>query len=88
MPPPSLDRRCARGSDLRAGENSRFMLGLLARSKLVRYEFMGSRLCFWALCITGIGVPFALLYLLDGTLRIESEMPNPEKFVSQLRAGI
>ncbi len=56
-------------------------------SKIIRYEFMGNWLLFWLLCITGIGIPFAILYLLNGTLRIEDEMADPEKFVSAFRAG-
>jgi hypothetical protein len=56
-------------------------------SKIIRYEFMGNWLLFWLLCITGIGIPFAILYLLNGTLRIEDEMADPEQFVSAFRAG-
>jgi len=56
-------------------------------SKIIRYEFMGNWLLFWVLCITGIGIPFAILYLLNGTLRIEDEMADPEQFVSAFRAG-
>jgi hypothetical protein len=55
-------------------------------SKIVRYEFMGSWLYFWLLCISGIGIPVAILYLLNGTLRIEDEMTDPEQFVSAFRA--
>jgi len=56
-------------------------------SNIVRYEFMGSWLLFWLLCMTGIGIPFAVLYLLNGTLRIENEVADPEQFVSAFRAG-
>jgi hypothetical protein len=56
-------------------------------SKIVRYEFMGSWLYFWLLCISGIGIPVAILYLLNGTLRIEDEMTDSEQFVSAFRAG-
>lgn len=56
-------------------------------SKIVRYEFMGSWLYFWLLCISGIGIPVAILYLLNGTLRIDDEMTDPEQFVSAFRAG-
>jgi hypothetical protein len=67
------------------------MLGLLSRltlmSKIVRYEFMGSWALFWLLCVTGIGIPFAVLILLNGTLRIEDEMADPEQFVSAFREG-
>lgn len=34
-------------------------------AKVVRYEFMGSWLIFWILFISGLGLPFAILYLLD-----------------------
>ena len=55
-------------------------------SKVIRYEFMGSWLLFWLFCITGILIPVAILYLLNGTLRIEDEMSDPEEFVSAFRA--
>lgn len=54
-------------------------------SRIVRYEFMGSWFYFWLLSITVIGIPLALLYLLSGTLRIESAMEDPERFVEQFR---
>lgn len=56
-------------------------------SKIVRYEFMGSWFYFWLLSITVIGIPLALLYLISGTLRIEHEMDDPERFVESFRAG-
>jgi hypothetical protein len=56
-------------------------------SKIVRYEFMGNWFTFWLLSVTVIGIPVALLYLLSGTLRIENDMADPEKFVEQFRAG-
>lgn len=70
------------------------MLGLLVEkargqpmSKIIRNEFMGSWLLFSILCITVIGIPLALLYLLSGTIRIETEMEDPEQFVAAYRAG-
>jgi hypothetical protein len=62
------------------------MIGLFSMSKIIRYEFMGSWLFFWFLCITVIGIPVAILYLLNGMLRIEDEMADPEQFVSAFRA--
>ena len=56
-------------------------------SSVVRYEFMGSWWLFWLFFITGIGVPFAILYLLDGTLRLQTDVDDPEKFVEELRAA-
>lgn len=54
-------------------------------SNVVRYEFMGSWVIFWLLFITGIGMPFAILYLLDGTLRLQTDVDDPEKFVETYR---
>lgn len=54
-------------------------------SKIIRYEFMGSWFYFWLLSITVIGIPLALLYLISGTLRIESAMDDPERFVEEFR---
>ena len=56
-------------------------------SSIVRYEFMGSWFYFWLLSITVIGIPLALLYLISGTLRIEHQMDDPERFVESFRAG-
>jgi hypothetical protein len=55
-------------------------------SRIIRYEFMGNWVLFWLLCITGIGIPFAILYGINGTIRIEDEMADPEQFVSAFRA--
>jgi hypothetical protein len=48
---------------------------------------MGSWIWFWLICITVIGLPFAALYLLNGTIRIDSEVQDPEAFVVQYRSG-
>lgn len=55
--------------------------------KIIRYEFMGSWFRFWLLCLTVIGIPIAVLYLIDGTLRIEHEIDDPERFVEEFRSG-
>jgi hypothetical protein len=55
-------------------------------SKIVRNEFMGSWLLFSLLCLTIVGIPLALLYLLTGTIRIEEEIADPEGFVAAFRA--
>ncbi len=54
-------------------------------SKIVRYEFMGSWLRFWLLCISIIGIPLAVLYLVNGTVRIEDELDEPELVLEKLR---
>jgi hypothetical protein len=56
-------------------------------SKIVRYEFMGNWFIFWFLVITVLGIPIAFLYFLNGTVRIETEMDNPEEVLSSFRAG-
>jgi hypothetical protein len=56
-------------------------------SKIVRYEFEGSWILFQLLCVTLIGIPYAVLYLLNGTVRIETEVDDPERLVQQLHAG-
>jgi hypothetical protein len=53
-----------------------------------RYEFMGSWLYFWFLCVTLIGIPVAVLYLLNGTVRIEEEVSDAEQLADRLRARI
>jgi hypothetical protein len=56
-------------------------------SKIVRHEFVGSWLWVLLPCITGIGVPVALVYLFYATVRIETEVDNPEELVYRYRAG-
>ncbi len=55
-------------------------------NRIVRYEFMGSPLIFTLLCLTGLLIPFAVIYLVNGTLRIEHEMNDPEAFVVKFRS--
>jgi hypothetical protein len=56
-------------------------------SKVVRYDFLGSWLLFWAACITGVLIPIGVLYLITGIIRTETEMDRPEEFVEAYRAG-
>jgi len=56
-------------------------------SKIVRYEFEGSWILFWFLCVILIRIPYAVLYLLNGTVRIESDVDDPERLMQQLHAG-
>jgi hypothetical protein len=59
----------------------------MAVSKIVRYEFTGSWMFFWICWVTVIGIPVAILHLLTCTLRVETEMAEPERFISEYRAG-
>ena len=56
-------------------------------SKIVRHEFLGSWLYFWLMCITGVLIPVAFLYLLNGTVRVETAMDDPERCMQALRQG-
>jgi len=42
---------------------------------------------FWLLGISVIGIPLAILYLLNGTIRIEEELDHREQFVADFRSG-
>jgi hypothetical protein len=56
-------------------------------SKIVRYRFMGSWLWFWVLCVSGIGMPFAVLYLLTDTVRMDTDVDDPEQIAEDLYTG-
>ena len=56
-------------------------------SKIVRYEFMGSTVLFTVLCLSVVLLPVAVLYLVNGTFRIETDVDDPEEFVRQFRSG-
>ena len=52
-----------------------------------RYEFMGSWVLFWFLCVTGVGIPAAILYLINGTLRIEERVENVDQMLNAMRSN-
>lgn len=54
--------------------------------KIVRREFRGNWLLFWVLCLTGIGLPLALLYLISGLVEIHSECEDAETAIEKIRA--
>ncbi len=49
--------------------------------RIKRREFKGSWFMFLFLCLTGLGLPFALLYLIEGTIEIEYEVSDAEEFL-------
>jgi hypothetical protein len=49
---------------------------------------MGSRIILTFLCLTGIGIPVAIIYLIEATVTIEEEVDDPSDFTEKLRAGI
>jgi len=48
---------------------------------------MGSWVLFWLMCISGIGIPLAILYLVNGVIRVEQDIDDPERFLQAYRAG-
>ena len=43
--------------------------------------FNGNRLVFIFLCLTGIGIPIAIVYLFENTIEVEYEVEDAEKFL-------
>ena len=54
-------------------------------AKVARWEFVGNWWRFWLYSISIIGIPLAILYLINGTLRIEEEVPDAEALLVKLR---
>ena len=55
--------------------------------KIIRREFTGSRILFWLLVVLIVTIPFAIIYLLESLVTVESQMNEPEKFMAALREG-
>lgn len=55
--------------------------------KIKRREFVGNWIIFWVLGISVIGIPFAILYLIENTIEIEYEVENGEKFMDSYVRG-
>jgi len=51
--------------------------------RISRYEFKGYRTWFIILCLSGIGIPIAILHLIDNTIQIEYEVEDAEAFLKQ-----
>ena len=54
---------------------------------IVRHEFMGTSIIFYLLCLSGIGIPVAILYLLAATVTVEEDIEDPTEFLTQYKAG-
>lgn len=50
-----------------------------------RREFHGSWLWFAVLCLTGVGIPFAVLYLIENTVEIETQVKDGESAWEKIR---
>lgn len=53
--------------------------------KIRRREFCGSWLWFAVLGLSAIGIPFAVLYLIDNTVEIETEVKDGEAAWDEIR---
>jgi len=53
--------------------------------KIVYHEFLGSRLLFLLLCLSGIGLPIAVIYLLEYTVTVEESMESPSEYLASRR---
>ncbi len=54
-------------------------------AKIIRREFLGSRLLFWLMCLLLVSIPYAIVYLLEGMVTIEDEIEDPEALIATLR---
>ena len=54
-------------------------------AKVARWEFVGKWWLFWLFSISIVGIPVAILYLVNATLRIEEEVADPEALLERLR---
>ncbi|MCB9845413.1 MAG: hypothetical protein H6811_05455 [Phycisphaeraceae bacterium] len=52
--------------------------------RVVRYQFMGSLPVLILLSVFVITIPWAVVYLLQNTLRLEHETDDPEAMVASL----
>ncbi len=51
--------------------------------RIKRREFKGSRIWVVLLCLTIIGIPIAVIHLIEGTIEIEYELDDAEAFLKQ-----
>ena len=56
--------------------------------KFIRREFLGNRFILWLLWMSVIGIPIAIIYLLESTVTIEESMEAPNEFVERLRGKL
>ncbi len=56
-------------------------------ARIRRFEFKGSGVLFWLMCLSIICIPLAVLYLIDWTIVIDEEVDDPQGFVKAFRPG-
>jgi hypothetical protein len=54
--------------------------------KIRRREFSGSWIWFAIMFLSGFGISFAVLYLIENTVEIETHVPNAEAAWEKIRA--
>jgi len=52
--------------------------------KVIRREFVGNRWLLLGLSLSGVGLPLAVLYLIEGTVTVEEELEDPTAFLQWL----
>jgi hypothetical protein len=53
--------------------------------KIVYHEFLGSRLLLTILGVSVIGIPLAVIYLLENTVTVEESLEFPSEFLDKKR---
>ena len=55
--------------------------------RVTRCEFVGSPILLIILFLTGIGIPIALLYLMNKTVAVAQEIADANAFLAAFSAG-
>jgi hypothetical protein len=53
--------------------------------KVIYREFLGSKPLVFCMCLTGIGIPLAVIYVLEWLVTIEEEVADPTAFLEMHR---
>jgi hypothetical protein len=56
-------------------------------NKVIWRQFLGNWVLFWALCISILGIPIAILYYKQGMVIVEEELGNPIAFMEAYLEG-
>ncbi len=54
--------------------------------KITRYEWHGSAVTLFLLCLLGVTIPWGVVYFMTKLLRIETQLADSEKLSDFLRA--
>jgi len=56
-----------------------------AMGKIVYHEFLGSRLLLMILALSVVGIPLAVIYVLENTVTVEESFESPSEFLDTQR---